>query len=46
MKNISGFLSEFFEFLEVKFSIFLYRCVFVMDTIEYYTHTLSYLELY
>ena len=29
MKNIS-FLSENFQFLEVKFSIYLNRCVFVM----------------
>ena len=30
MKNIS-FLSEIFQFLEVKFSIYLNRSVFVMD---------------
>ena len=29
MKNIS-FLSENFKFLEVKFSIYLNRCVFIM----------------
>ena len=30
MKNIRGFLSENFQFLEVKFSIYLNRHVFVM----------------
>ena len=30
MKTISFFLSENFQFLEVKFSIYLYRHVFVM----------------
>ena len=30
MKNIRVFLSENFQFLEVKFSIHLYRRVFVM----------------
>ena len=30
MKNIRVFLSENFQFLEVKFSIYLDRCVFVM----------------
>ena len=30
MKNISVFLSEIFLFLEVKFSIYLNRRVFVM----------------
>ena len=33
MKNIRFFLSENFQFLEVKFSIYLNRCVFVMATI-------------
>ena len=32
MKNIRGFLSEKFRFLEVKFSIYLNRRVFVMKT--------------
>ena len=32
MKNIRGFLSENFQFLEVKFSIYLNRRVFVMET--------------
>ena len=33
MKNIRVFLSNFFfSFLEVKFSIYLYRRVFVMDS--------------
>ena len=33
---MSEFLSEIFQFLVVKFSIYLNRCVFVMlDTIEY-----------
>ena len=31
MKNITVFLSENFQFLEVKFSIYLNRRVFVMD---------------
>ena len=30
MKNIRVFLSEKLQFLEVKFSIYLNRCVFVM----------------
>ena len=30
MKNINFFLMENFQFLEVKFSIYLNRCVFVM----------------
>ena len=30
MKNIRVYLSENFPFLEVKFSIYLNRCVFVM----------------
>ena len=31
MKNIISFLSESFQFLEVKFSIYLNRSVFVMS---------------
>ena len=31
MKNIRDFLSENFQFLEEKFSIYLNRCVFVMS---------------
>ena len=31
MKNIRVFLSEIFQFLEVKFSMYLNRHVFVMD---------------
>ena len=31
MKNIGGFLSEIFQFLEVKFSIYLNSRVFVMN---------------
>ena len=31
MKNINVFLSENFQFLEVKFSVYLNRHVFVMD---------------
>ena len=31
MKNIIFFLSEIFQFLEVKFSIYLNRLVFVMN---------------
>ena len=31
-KKISEFLSEKFQFLEVQFSIYLNRCVFVMKT--------------
>ena len=30
MKNIKSFLSEIFQFLEVKFSIYLNRRVFIM----------------
>ena len=30
MKNITVFLSENFQFLEVKFSTYLNRCVFLM----------------
>ena len=30
MKNIRVFLSDFFQFLEVKFSVYLNRHVFVM----------------
>ena len=33
MKNIRVFLSDFFQFLEVKFSIYLNRRVFVMMTL-------------
>ena len=33
MKNISVFFSENFQFLEVKFSIYLNRRVFVMSTL-------------
>ena len=37
MKNIRVFLSENFQFLEVKFSIYLNRCVFVIpDNIYIY----------
>ena len=38
MKNIRVFLSENFQFLEVKFSIYLNRCVFVMllDVLKLY----------
>ena len=32
MKNIRVFLSEKFQFLEVKFSIYLNRRVFVMES--------------
>ena len=35
MKNIS-FLSEIFQFLEVKFSIYLYRRVFAVFTVTGY----------
>ena len=31
MKNIRVFISENFQFFEVKFSIYLNRCVFIMD---------------
>ena len=34
MKNIGDFVSENFQFLEVKFSIYLNRCVFVMRNIN------------
>ena len=32
MKNLRIFLSENFHFLVVKFSVYLNRCVFVMET--------------
>ena len=32
-KHVLSFLSENFQFLEVKFSIYLNRCVFVMDAL-------------
>ena len=32
MKNIRGFYLKFFGFLEVKFSTYLHRCVFVMSS--------------
>ena len=35
MKNIRVFLSENFQFLEVKFSIYLNRRVFVMTSCKY-----------
>ena len=34
MKNISFFLFKNFQFLEVKFSIYLNKCVFVMSKTE------------
>ena len=34
MKNIRGFLSENFQFLEVKFSMYLNRRVFIMGCFE------------
>ena len=34
MKNIRIFLSEIFQFLEVKFSLYLNRCVFVMNKMQ------------
>ena len=36
MKNIKSFLSENFQFLEVKFSIYLNRRVFVMYFLSCY----------
>ena len=33
MKNIKVFILKIFSFLEVKFSIYLNRRVFVMDTV-------------
>ena len=42
MKNIKVFLSENFQFLEVKFSIYFNRRVFVMGT---FSHVLVYLYL-
>ena len=35
MKNIRVFLSEIFQFLEVKFSIYLNRHVFVMSAAHF-----------
>ena len=34
MKNIRDFLSENFQFMEVKFSIYLNRRVFIMKSIS------------
>ena len=34
MKNIRGFLSENFHFLVIKFSVYLNRHVFVMNTMS------------
>ena len=34
MENIRGFLSEFFQFLVVKFSMYLNRPVFVMEMLS------------
>ena len=39
MKKYQSFLSENFQFLEVKFSIYLNRCVFVMVNAAF--HALS-----
>ena len=39
MKNIGIFVSENFQFLEVKFSIYLNRSVFVMCTSRKSQHT-------
>ena len=39
MKNIRVFLSEKFQFLEVKFSIYLNRHVFVMVSEVTFSHT-------
>ena len=38
MKNIRFFLSEMFQFLEVKFSIYLNRRVFVMSLSLFVPH--------
>ena len=37
MKNIGVFVSESFQFLEVKFSIYLNRSVFVLCCIDFNT---------
>ena len=42
MKNIGVFLSENFQFLEMKFSIYLNRRVFVMGYEQGLSHTLVY----
>ena len=34
MKNIGDFYLKIFRFLEIKFSIYLNRCVFVMDYVS------------
>ena len=43
MKNIRVFLSENFQFLEVKFSLYLNRRVFIMTVaqLQYSTYTES-----
>ena len=47
MKNIRIFLSENFHLLVVKFSVYLYRHVFVMNESEsvYFAHTRRHLFL-
>ena len=35
MKNIRVFLSEYFQFLNVKFSIYLNRSIFVMHPVQW-----------
>ena len=39
MKNIRVFLSEKFQFLEVKFSIYLNRRVFVRERVKFFDYT-------
>ena len=43
MKNIRVFVSENFQFLEVNFSIYLNRRVFVMDVRDVVVFSLSYM---
>ena len=46
MKNIRVFLSENFQFLEVKFSIYLNKHVFVMlFVLSIYVYTLIYIYM-
>ena len=42
MKNIRFFLSENFQFLEVKFSIYMNRRVFVMVFLLYFLRRYAY----
>ena len=46
MKNIRFFYLKIFSFLEMKFSIYLNRCVFVMNTTRILKLCLTYGEMF